>query len=203
MKSTPPPGLECFLTADHHARPHVHVHVPPRTAVMRVSFLLACLALPILSAAQVFLLFLVLLPVPHTPFTSPVLASICLPMSQTLHPNCNPSNSSSTITPAPSSTSQSGSASGSGSSGLPSTSGSSARNATTTASTTTVYSTAPSSVSGENGGGPGGQAPSPGQSASNGMYGPPDSYIAAAEALRCAGMLGFLGLVVGGAFVLV
>lgn len=56
--------------------------------------------------------------------------------------------------------------------------------------------TAPTSVAGANGGGPGG-APSPGASAAGGIYGPPDGYIAGAEALRSAAVLGSIGFAVG------
>ncbi|KAI9572944.1 hypothetical protein HD554DRAFT_2167946 [Boletus coccyginus] len=143
---------------------------------MRASVLFACLALPLFSAAQ-----------SSQVSTSPVFNT--------------------TITAAPSSASQSGSASGSGSAtGSANITGSASAtgNATATANatSTTILPTAPSTVAGADGGGPNG-APSPGTSASGGIYGPPDGYIASAEALRSAGMIGFVGLVVGGVLFLV
>ncbi|KAH0838321.1 hypothetical protein J3R83DRAFT_6599 [Lanmaoa asiatica] len=181
----------------------------PRTPVMRVSVLFACLALPVFSAAQVFHLFSAPHCFTHFRFTSPVFASIHFSNHEMLHPNRTSSNSSqTTITAAPSSASQSGSVSGTGSatgsiSGSANITASSAGNATTTANVTSILPTAPSTVAGANGGGPNGGAPSPGTSASGGIYGPPDGYIAGAEAIRNAGMLGFVGFAVGGALVLV
>ncbi|KAN0100644.1 hypothetical protein V8E55_000628 [Tylopilus felleus] len=149
---------------------------------MRVPVLFACLALPLLSTAQ----------------------------SSQVSPLISNGSSQTTITSPASSASQSSSVSGSGSaagSGSISGSASTAGNATTSASasatTTSNLPTAPSSVGGAGGDGPNGQAPSPGASAAGGIYGPPDGYIASAEALRSAGLLGLAGLVVGGALVLV
>ncbi|KAG6329346.1 hypothetical protein ID866_9744 [Astraeus odoratus] len=92
----------------------------------------------------------------------------------------------------------SGSASGSASAtGNTTTTGSTSGNATSTVASSNVP-TAATSVAGANGGGPNGGAPSPGASASGGIYGPPDGYIAGAEALRSAVLLGGVGFVVGG-----
>lgn len=76
--------------------------------------------------------------------------------------------------------------------------GSASGNATSTSSTVTSnLPTAGTDVPGINGGGPGGGAPSPGASAQGGIYGPPDGYIAGADALRSAAILGGVGFAVG------
>ncbi|KAG2159891.1 uncharacterized protein EDB93DRAFT_25000 [Suillus bovinus] len=100
-----------------------------------------------------------------------------------------------TITPAPTA-SASVSVSGNSSSAI--TSGS--NNGTTTSIASSNLPTAASTIAGADGG-PNG-APSPGASASGGIYGPPDGYIAGAQALRGAKILGAVGLFVGGALVL-
>ncbi|OAX42349.1 hypothetical protein K503DRAFT_766819 [Rhizopogon vinicolor AM-OR11-026] len=76
-------------------------------------------------------------------------------------------------------------------------------NGTTTSSiVSSNLPTAASTVAGANGGGADG-APSPGATGSGGIYGPPDGYIAGAEALRSANILGAIGLLVGGAMLVV
>ncbi|KAG2044818.1 hypothetical protein BDR03DRAFT_937297 [Suillus americanus] len=100
-----------------------------------------------------------------------------------------------TITPSPT-----GSATGSASGNSSSTITSGANNGTTTSIASSNLPTAASTVAGADGG-PNG-APSPGASASGGIYGPPDGYIAGAQALRSANILGAVVLLVGGALVL-
>jgi len=77
--------------------------------------------------------------------------------------------------------------------------GSASGNATSTSSSkvTSNLPTAATDVPGINGGGPGGGAPSPGAAGQGGVYGPPDGYIAGAEALRGAAILGGVGFAVG------
>lgn len=77
--------------------------------------------------------------------------------------------------------------------------GSASGNATSTTSSkaTSSLPTAATDAPGINGGGPGGGAPSPGASAAGGIYGPPDGYIAGADALRSAAILGGVGFAVG------
>jgi len=93
------------------------------------------------------------------------------------------------------------SVSGNSSSGGNSTSA--AGNGTTTSTSSIITSnlpTAASTVAGADGG-PNG-APSPGATGSGGIYGPPDGYIAGAEALRSGSILGAIVFIVGGALVL-
>ncbi|KAG2154877.1 hypothetical protein DEU56DRAFT_770937 [Suillus clintonianus] len=73
-------------------------------------------------------------------------------------------------------------------------------NGTTTSIASSNLPTAASTVAGADGGANG--APSPGATASGGIYGPPDGYIAGAKALRSANILGVVVFVVGGALVL-
>ncbi|KIJ68420.1 hypothetical protein HYDPIDRAFT_24702 [Hydnomerulius pinastri MD-312] len=159
---------------------------------MRQSFLFAFLALPILSLAQ------------------SAQVSTSWIVQETLGPNRQISTISQatviTIAPAPApsgtgSGSNSGTASGGNSSGASNASGGSGGNATSTSTTPANLPTAASAVPGADGG-PNG-APSPGASAPGGIYGPPDGYIAGAEALRSAGMVSFVACAVGGALLLV
>ncbi|KAG2120915.1 uncharacterized protein F5147DRAFT_766792 [Suillus discolor] len=100
-----------------------------------------------------------------------------------------------TITPAPTA-SATVSASGNSSSAI--TSGT--NNGTTTSIASSNLPTAASTIAGADGG-PNG-APSPGASASGGIYGPPDGYIAGAQALRSTNILGAVVFLAGGALVL-
>ncbi|TDL28451.1 hypothetical protein BD410DRAFT_223482 [Rickenella mellea] len=103
------------------------------------------------------------------------------------------------ITPAPAAT---GNSSGTGNN-TASTNGTAAGNATASPSTSTPsnFPTAPANVDG-GGNGPNG-APSPGASSPNGVYGPPDSFTAAAMMLRAnAALLGAIGMAIGGWLVL-
>ncbi|KAG2752405.1 hypothetical protein P692DRAFT_20855140 [Suillus brevipes Sb2] len=102
-----------------------------------------------------------------------------------------------TITPSPTA-SATVSASGNSSSAI--TSG--AANGTTTATSiaSSNLPTAASTVAGADGGANG--APSPGATASGGIYGPPDGYIAGAQSLRSANILGAVVFLAGGALVL-
>ncbi|KAG1899196.1 uncharacterized protein F5891DRAFT_1040051 [Suillus fuscotomentosus] len=100
-----------------------------------------------------------------------------------------------TITPAPTA---SGTVSASGNSSSAITSGT--NNGTTTSIASSNLPTAASTIAGADGG-PNG-APSPGASASGGIYGPPDGYIAGAQALRSANILGAVVFLAGGALVL-
>ncbi|KAF9241355.1 hypothetical protein BU15DRAFT_73482 [Melanogaster broomeanus] len=141
---------------------------------MRPSLFFAFLALPALSIAQ------------SKQISTTSQASVI-----TNSPSASPSGTAS------------GNATVSSISGSASISGGSSGNATSTTTPASPLPTAATSVPGVDGDGPNGGAPSPGASADGGIYGPPDGYIAAAEALRSVGMLGVVGVAVGGALVLV
>ncbi|KIM66169.1 hypothetical protein SCLCIDRAFT_354307 [Scleroderma citrinum Foug A] len=142
---------------------------------MRPSLLFACLVFPTLSLAQQVTTSWII-------GTNSQASTVSTPTVITLGPSSSASGSSATPT-GNSSTTVTGSASG---------------NATSTSSTVTSnLPTAGTDVPGINGGGPGGGAPSPGASAQGGIYGPPDGYIAGADALRSAAILGGVGFAVG------
>ncbi|KIK43534.1 hypothetical protein CY34DRAFT_11647 [Suillus luteus UH-Slu-Lm8-n1] len=101
-----------------------------------------------------------------------------------------------TITPAPTA---SATVSASGNSSAI-TSGTANGTATTTSIASSNLPTAASTVAGADGGANG--APSPGATASGGIYGPPDGYIAGAQSLRSANILGAVVFLAGGALVL-
>jgi hypothetical protein len=72
------------------------------------------------------------------------------------------------------------------------------------ATSTSVLSTATASIDGGGSGGPNGGAPVPGATGGGGqqVYGPPDSYISAVNALRRnVFVVGFVGCLVGGGLV--
>ncbi|KAH7883616.1 hypothetical protein F5I97DRAFT_1929873 [Phlebopus sp. FC_14] len=154
----------------HHHQPH-----------MRPPFLLALLAFPLLSFAQ-----------------SAQLSTSWI-IQQTVGSNQQTSTISQatiiTIGPTPSQTGSAGGSSSiisSGSASNASATTASGGNSTSTSVAPSNLPTAPTSVAGADGGGPNG-APSPGASAAGGIYGPPDGYIAGAEAVRSPGVIGVIG----------
>ncbi|KAG1870063.1 hypothetical protein F4604DRAFT_2018819 [Suillus subluteus] len=153
-----------------------------------LSFLLA---LPLLALAQ--------LTPQHQSSSQSVQLSTFTTVEETLGSNRQTSTITQitvvTITPTPT-----GSATVSASGNSSSTITSGANNGTTTSIASSNLPTAASTVAGADGG-PNG-APSPGASASGGIYGPPDGYIAGAETLRSGNVLGAVVLFVGGALVL-
>ncbi|KAI6162214.1 hypothetical protein EDD17DRAFT_1580582 [Pisolithus thermaeus] len=147
---------------------------------MRFSYLFPCLALPVFvlaQSAQVTTSWIIQQTVGSNQQTS----TISTPTVITIGPTATSGSSSSV------------SANGNGTTA----SGSGSSNATSTTVASSNLPTAPTTVAGANGGGPGGGAPSPGASAAGGIYGPPDGYIAGAEALRSATILGSIGFAVG------
>ncbi|KAI6005342.1 hypothetical protein F5J12DRAFT_836239 [Pisolithus orientalis] len=147
---------------------------------MRLSYLFPYLALPVFvlaQSAQVTTSWVVQQTVGSNQQTS----TISTPTVITIGPTTSLTSSGS-ASPTGNSTTASGSGSG---------------NATSTTVASSNLPTAPTSVAGANGGGSGGGAPSPGASAAGGIYGPPDGYIAGAEALRSATVLGGIGFAVG------
>jgi hypothetical protein len=165
---------------------------------MRASFLIGLLSLPFYVSSQQ--------QQSSTPTQSAsasqsasqsVILSTSFSLVETFGPDRVPGTSTQaivvTITPSPS-------ASGNGTaSGNSTVSGSSNSTSSTKSKTLSSYPTAPTDI---DGGGQNG-APVPGASSSNGIYGPGDSYVAAAAALRRnAFLVGVFGVVVGGALVL-
>ncbi|KAI6047614.1 hypothetical protein EDC04DRAFT_6021 [Pisolithus marmoratus] len=147
---------------------------------MRPFYLFPCLALPVFvlaQSAQVTTSWIFQQTVGSNQQTS----IISTPTVITIGPTTG-SGSGSSASPTGNSTTAGGSGSG---------------NATSTTVASSNLPTAATAVSGANGGGPGGSAPSPGASAAGGIYGPPDGYIAGAEALRSATVLGGIGFAVG------
>jgi len=170
--------------------------------IMRPTWLVAALALPLLAAAQVRSSPSLPLPRPQSQqqhssqnISQTVITSTSLSTFVGLGPDRQVSTGTSTfvftstqtLTPAPQSSSN-------GTVGNGTVSG----NNTVSANTTSTPRNLPTAPTDVNGGGA--VAPSPGQSSTGGIFGPDDNYIAAASALkRNTFVVGFVGLALSGA----